>query len=89
MDYYFYGGGGPAPVAEQEIGREPVWNIFPLREVAPEAWETQEFDLSDATAPIFPFPQVPSADTSSPTEPTTESSTTDRATPAPTESPAP
>jgi hypothetical protein len=57
-DYYFYGGGGPTPVAEREIGRQPVWNIFPLREL-PAPPYTSEVDPDDAVVPAFPFAQVP------------------------------
>ncbi len=63
VDYYFWGGGGPAPVAEREIGRQPVWNIFPLRELPDAAWATDDGqpDIADATAPRFPFSAVPAA----------------------------
>jgi hypothetical protein len=63
VDYYFSGGGGPAPVAEREIGRQPVWNVFPLRELPADVWATGdgEPDTADATAPRFPFSAVPSA----------------------------
>jgi hypothetical protein len=88
-DYYFYGGGGPTPVAEQEIGRQPVWNVFPLRELAPDAWGTQEPDVDDATAPTFPFPRVPSAGTPSTVDEIPKPDSADAATPAPSESSAP
>jgi hypothetical protein len=56
-DYYFYGGGGPVPVARQVAGRQPVWNSFPLREVT---WtEGSEIDPDDAVVPSFPFREVP------------------------------
>ncbi|MFG6503698.1 hypothetical protein [Microbacterium sp. P05] len=58
-DYYFYGGGGPTPVAEREIGRQPVWNVFPLREVSPSDATAGEPNVDAAFAPIFPFPRVP------------------------------
>jgi hypothetical protein len=86
-DYYFFGGGGPTPVAEREIGRQPVWNIFPLREVPFSSWES-DVDPDDATAPVFPFAGVPAL----PAPLTDPTSSTDAATqllPQPTASPAP
>lgn len=88
-DYYFFGGGGPAPVAEQEIGRQPVWNIFPLRELSPEAWRKPDLDTTEATTPRFPFPQVPALRSVSGNGQNAESDSTDTATPAPSEDPVP
>ncbi|RKT31574.1 hypothetical protein DEU34_2645 [Microbacterium sp. AG1240] len=66
FDWYFYGGGGPTPVGEREIGRQPVWNIFPLQEIAAEDWLSGDPAIDDAVAPTFPFPQVPSVTTGDP-----------------------
>lgn len=60
-DEYFYGGGGPAPVPVAVPGRTPVWNVYPLRELAPDAIVDQygNPDTDRALEPDFPFPQVP------------------------------
>jgi hypothetical protein len=58
MDYYFYGGGGPTPVAVEIPGRQPVWNVFPLREMPPGVWDDQD-PATDASFPAVPFAQVP------------------------------
>lgn len=81
MDPYFWGGGGPAPVAERENGRQPVWNVYPLREVAADAFLNREPDPREATTPTFPFAQVPTV-AARDDEPTMQ-------TPSPTVSPSP
>lgn len=82
-DYYFYGGGGPSPVAETAIGRLPVWNVFPLREAAG-SWDALE-DPTDAQRPVFPFAAVPSLPASAATLGASDTSAvTDAATAAPT-----
>jgi hypothetical protein len=58
LDWYFYGGGGPTPVALQIPGRQPVWNVFPLRELSPDAWPDGD-PMKDALRPGVPFAQVP------------------------------
>lgn len=71
-DEYFLGGGGPAPVPVTVPGRTPVWNVYPLREMAPDVVYDQygSVDTDDAEAPAFPFPQVPAAPGSSEPTPT-------------------
>lgn len=82
-DYYFYGGGGPSPVAETAIGRLPVWNVFPLREAAG-SWDAPQ-DPMGARAPAFPFAAVPSLPAPAATVGASDTvSVTDAATAAPT-----
>lgn len=60
VDYYFFGGGGPAPVGLIENGRRPIWNVFPLSELPAEiGWSDQDIDPDEAKTPSFPFGQVP------------------------------
>lgn len=91
FDWYFYGGGGPTPVGEREIGRQPVWNIFPLQEVPAEDWLTGEPAVDDAVDPTFPFPRVPSVANGTAGDPTSSASPAPQATfyADPTASPAP
>jgi hypothetical protein len=58
-DGYFYGGGGPWPVADRVAGRDPLWNAFPLKELPPEQWRDGIPDPDEAVAPVFPYPSVP------------------------------
>jgi hypothetical protein len=95
-DSYFFGGGGPAPVAEREIGREPVWNVFPLRELPADAWINGEPEPERASAPPFPFSQVPALPVRDETRAESpsmsagaEGAADPRVTPSPTEAPAP
>lgn len=73
-DEYFFGGGGPTPVPVTVPGRAPVWNVYPLREVAPDAVFDQfgNPDTDQALAPAFPFPRVPAAQSPSGPTPTPE-----------------
>lgn len=96
-DEYFSGGGGPVPVAESGPGLQPIWNIYPLREL-PAGTEWMQ-PRPEATTPAFPFPRVPLsgtgdgfAATPTPTAYTETSAPTPSTTPpepAPTASPTP
>jgi hypothetical protein len=85
-DYYFDGGGDPVPLAWTAPGRQPVWNIFPLREAVPSYEEDGTTDVSDAEIPAFPFVQVPAVGASSSPTPTPPASpsTAPETTPSPT-----
>ena len=91
FDWYFYGGGGPTPVGEREIGRQPVWNIFPLQEVTADDWLDGEPAIDDAVEPTFPFPRVPSLADGSDGDPSSSASPAPQPTvyADPTASPAP
>lgn len=93
IDAYFNCGGGPVPIATTIAGRTPLWNSYPLQEVAPaSANACADTRLADATVPVFPFPIVPaipagSASTPSPGATPQPSATTGAgptATPSPT-----
>ncbi|WP_029146092.1 hypothetical protein [Microbacterium luticocti] len=63
-DGYFFGGGGPVPVAVTVPGRAPIWNVFPLAEIPAGAQPDENGryspDLAQPAAP--PFAQVPSVE---------------------------
>ena len=54
-DQSFAGGGGPVPVAETGPGLQPVWNIYPLRELPAGSWDTIP---ADAAVPDHPIPVI-------------------------------
>ena len=88
-DYYFEGGGGPVPVAFTTPGREPQWNIFPLRELSPAVSWDEAVDPSEAELPDFPFVQVPAVGGSSSSAPSPSPSQSPPATPETSPAPAP
>lgn len=59
FDAYFYGGGGPVPVAFTAPGAADAWNIYPLREIPSEmlTWNATD-DLANAKPTNFPFLRV-------------------------------
>jgi hypothetical protein len=84
-DPYFFGGGGPTPVAERVAGRDPVWNIFPLREVPPSVgYDELPSIVDEGTVPSPPFDEVPPIPSSA-----TESTSTVAAEPSSTPLPTP
>lgn len=77
-DDYFGGGGGPIPVPVTAPGRQPVWNIFPLREMAYPLWDDNgRPDTDTAVMPVFPFAQVPAIQGTAPTPEPTETPATE------------
>lgn len=62
VDEYYNCGGGPVPVAVSVPGRNPLWNVYPLREVPAtyDCVEPHDWDRADALIPGFPFASVPS-----------------------------
>jgi uncharacterized membrane protein len=85
-DNYFDADGAPVPVAVTTPGRAPAWNIFPLREARIQYDSYGNADVSSATIPDFPFPQVPAVGGSSSPAPTPPGSpsTAPETTPPPT-----
>lgn len=71
-DEYFFGGGGPAPVPITAPGRAPVWNVYPLRELAPNAAfdDSGAPNTEQAVTPAFPFAEVPAIHTARQPTPT-------------------
>ncbi len=56
VDEYFFGGGGPAPVPFLTDTQQRLWNVYPLRELAP---GDSSADWSEATTPEAPRATVP------------------------------
>ncbi|WP_295788575.1 hypothetical protein [uncultured Microbacterium sp.] len=59
FDTYFYGGGGPVPVAYVAPGARDTWNTYPLREIPAgvSTWDWSD-DITKAATARFPFPRV-------------------------------
>ncbi len=97
VDPYFFGGGGPAPVAWAVPGAADIWNAFPLKEIAAEDTWLEETPQNKASVHPFPFASVQplptavreaaesSADPTADATPGPEASGTPSAEPAPAE----